>query len=134
MEKNDIYKTLEEYAKDQVVLDCILTNDEMDKYREPCKVNIRKYDNYLRAVEILKDLKNRGKCDFQAADISEQYTIHTIYIDWAFTDDFWVLIDKSNKQEIKELLDCMDECIIRDDEANIWQLSSKIFVPIRELK
>ena len=133
MAKDEIFKTLEEYAKTGLILDAILSNDEMDKYDEPCKVNIRKYDNYLRAIEILSDLKKRGKCDFQVADIQEQYVLHTIYIDWEFTDDFWVVIDKENKKEIKELLDCMDECAIRDDEANIWQLSSKIFVPIKDL-
>ena len=132
--KNELYETVEKIAKASVLLYAIFENDEMDLYEEPCMINKAKYNGFHKAIEILSDLKAKGKCDFEASDIRREYTFHTIYINWKLTDDFWVCIDSENKTEIKMLLDCMDECLIRDDEANVWQLSSKIYVPTREIK
>lgn len=132
--KNELYETVEKIAKASVLLYAIFENDEMDLYEEPCMINKVKYNGFHKAIEILSDLKAKGKCDFEASDIRREYMFHTIYIKWKLTDDFWVCIDSENKTEIKMLLDCMDECLIRDDEANVWQLSSKIYVPTREIK
>lgn len=132
--KNELYETVEKIAKASVLLYAIFENDEMDLYEEPCMIHKAKYSGFHKAIEILSDLKEKGKCDFEASDIRKEYTFHTIYINWKLTDDFWVCIDSENKTEIKMLLDCMDECLIRDDEANVWQLSSKIYVPTREIK
>ena len=132
--KNELYETVEKITKASVLLYAIFECDEMDLYEEPCKVNINKYNGFHKAVEILSDLKAKGKCDFKASDIRKEYLIHTIYINWNLTDDFWICIDKNNKTEIKMLFDCMDECLIRDDEANVWQLSSRIYVPVREIE
>lgn len=132
--KNELYEAVEKIAKATVLLYAIFENDEMDLYEEPCMINKTKYNGFYKAIEILSDLKAKGKCDFEASDIYKEYTFHTIYINWKLTDDFWVCIDSENKTEIKMLLDCMDECLIRDDEANVWQLSSKIYVPTREIK
>lgn len=133
-DKKMLYTTVEKVAKASLLLYAVMENDEADIYDEPCVINKRKYDGFHKAIEILSDLKAKGKCDFEASDIRKEYTIHTIYINWRLTDNFWVCIDSSNKTEIKMLLDCMDECLIRDDEANMWQLSSKIFVPAREIE
>ena len=130
----NLYEFVEKIAKANVLLYAVMESDEMDIYDEPCKVNIEKYNGFYKAVEILSELKAKGKCNFEASDIRKEYIIHTIYIKWNLTDDFWMCIDDSNKTEIKTILDCMDECLIRDDEANIWQLSSKIYVPIREIE
>ena len=132
--KNELYETVEKIAKATVLLYAIFENDEMDLYEEPCMINKTKYNGFHKAISILSDLKAKGKCDFEASDIRKEYMFHTIYINWKLTDDFWVCIDSENKTEIKMLLDCMDECLIRDDEANVWQLSSKIYVPTREVK
>lgn len=132
--KNELYETVDKTVKASLLLYAIFESDEMDMYDEPCKVNIKKYNGFHKAIEILLDLKAKGKCDFEASDIRKEYTLHTIYITWNLTDDFWLCIDSENKTEIKMLLDLMDECLIRDDEANVWQLSSKIFVPVREIE
>lgn len=132
--ENVLYETVEKIAKANLLLYAIMENDESDVYEEPCLINKRKYDGFHKAIEILTDLKANGQCDFEASDIRKEYTIHTIYVKWNLTDNFWVCIDSSNKTEVKMLLDCMDECLIRDDEANVWQLSSKIFVPVREIE
>ena len=132
--KNELYEAVEKIAKATVLLYAIFENDEMDLYEESCMINKTKYNGFHKAIEILSDLKAKGKCDFEASDIRKEYMFHTIYINWKLTDDFWVCIDSENKTEIKMLLDCMDECLIRDDEANVWQLSSKIYVPTREVK
>jgi hypothetical protein len=134
MTSNELHKTVEEIAKASIVLDCVMNNDEVDIYEEPCKADIRKYNNYLKALEILFDLKAKGKCDFEAANINEQYVLHIIYVTWV-TDGYWgISITDSNRTEIKELLDCFDECNIREEEGNVWQLVSKIFVPTREIE
>ena len=132
--KNELYETDEKIAKASVLLYAIFEYDEMDLYEEPCMINKAKYYGFHKAIEVLSDLKAKGKCDFEASDIRKEYTFHTIYINWKLTDDFWVCIDSENKTEIIMLLDSMDECLIRDDEANVWQLSSKIYVPTREIK
>lgn len=131
--KDDIYEVIDKTIKASLLLDAVLSNDEMDLWEEPCKVNIRKYEGFNKAVEILTNLKEKGQCDFEVADIRKEYVLHTIYINWKIVEP-WVCIDNTNKTEIKMLLDCMDECLIRDDEANTWQLSSKIYVPIREIE
>ena len=131
--KNELYETVEKIAKASVLLYAVMESDG-DLIEEPCVINKRKYDGFHKAISILSDLKAKGKCDFEASDIRKEYTFHTIYINWKLTDDFWVCIDSENKTEIKMLLDCVDECLIRDDEANVWQLSSKIYVPTREIK
>lgn len=133
-DKKMLYTAVERVIKANLLLYAVIENDEADMYNEPCLINKKKYDGFYKAIEILSDLKAKGKCDFEASDIRKEYTIHTIYIDWKLTDDFWVCIDSSNKTEIQILFDCMDECLIRDDEANIWQLSSRIFVPAREIE
>lgn len=115
-----------------LLIHAVLENDEMDVYEEPCKVNMDKYNGFHKAIEILTDLKAKGKCDFKASDIRKEYLLHTIYVKWELTDGFYLCIDSENKTEIKMLLDCMDECLISDDEANVWQLSSRIYTPIRE--
>ena len=133
--KKALYASIENLTKANLLLYAILENDEgIDLIEEPCRINIKKYDNFFKAIKILSDLKSKGKCDFEASDIRKEYVFHTIYINWNMTDEFWVCIDKTNKKEIKMLLDYMDECLIRDDEANIWQLSSKIYVPESEIK
>lgn len=131
--KNELYETVEKIAKATVLLYAVMESDG-DLIEEPCVINKRKYDGFHKAISILSDLKAKGKCDFEASDIRKEYMFHTIYVNWKLTDDFWVCIDSENKTEIKILLDCMDECLIRDDEANVWQLSSKIYVPTREIK
>ena len=131
---NELYETVEKIAKASLLLYAVCDNDEMDLYDEPCKVNIKKYNGFHKAIGILSELKAEGKCDFEASDIRKEYILHTIYIKWNLTDNFWMCIDSENKTEIQMLLDCMDECLIRDDEANIWQLSSKIYVPTREIE
>ena len=128
--KTELKEAIENSIRANLLLHAVLENDEMDVYDVACKVNRKKYDGFNRAIEILSKLRDEGKCEFEAADIQVFYTIHTIYINWNLTDDFWVCIDDGNKSEIKELLDCTDECLIRDDEANIWQLSSRIYMPL----
>ena len=102
--KNELYETVEKIAKASVLLYAIFENDEMDLYEEPCMINKAKYSGFHKAIEILSDLKAKGKCDFEASDIRREYTFHTIYINWKLTDDFWVCIDSENKTEIKMLL------------------------------
>ena len=70
----------------------------------------------------------------EAMDIRKEYTMHSIEVKWNLTDDFYVYIDDSNKSEIKALLDCMDVCIISDDDATKWSFISKIFVPKSEIE
>ena len=132
--KNELYETVEKIAKASVLLYAIFENDEMDLYEEPCMINKAKYNGFHKAIEILSDLKAKGKCDFEASDIRKEYLLHTIYVKWELTDEFYLYIDSENKTEIKMLFDCMDTCVISDDSANVWQLSSKIYVPTREIE
>lgn len=135
MKKNgELYEVVEKIAKASLLLHAVLENDEMDMYEEPCKVNISKYNGFHRAIEILSDLKAKGKCDFEASDIQKPYVFHTIYVTWELTDEFYMYIDSENKTEVKELFDCMDTCVIPDDTANVWQLSSEIFVPVSKIE
>jgi len=130
MEKeNELKEVVERVVKANLLLNAVL-NDSMDRYEEPCVVDKRKYEGFCRAIKVLERLKEKGKCDFEAADINEPYTLHTIYIDWRVTDDFYLYIDKDNKSEIKELLDCVETIVISDDCAIDWQLSSRIYVPM----
>ena len=134
MEKqNELYETIEKIAKASVLLYAVMESDG-DLIEEPCVVNKRKYDGFHKAISILCDLKAKGKCDFEAMDIRKEYTMHSIEVKWNLTDDFYVYIDESNKSEIKTLLDCMDVCIISDDDATKWSFISKIFVPKSEIE
>lgn len=132
--KDDIYEVIDKTIKASLLLDAVLSNDEMDLWEEPCKVNIRKYEGFNKAVEILTNLKEKGQCDFEVADIRKEYMLHTIDVTWKTTDEFYLSIDDTNKTEIKMLLDCVDDCLIPEDKAKSWQLSSKIYVPIREIE
>ena len=134
--KNDeLYETVERAVKASLLLDAVLSNDEMDLWEEPCKVNVRKYEGFHKAVEILSDLKEKGQCDFEVSDIRKEYMLHTIDITWKLTNESDLYIDDTNKLEIKQLLDCMDKCLISNDYGIAeWQLSSKIYVPIREIE
>lgn len=133
MKNKELYKTVDEIAKEMLLLYAVMESDG-DLIDESYLINVKKYNNFNQAIKVLLDLKANGKCDFEAMDIRKKYNLHTIYITWNLTDDFWVYIDDGNKTEIKMLLDLMDECLIRGDKANVWQLSSKIYVPIREIE
>lgn len=132
--KDAVYCAIEDVAKASILLYAVMENAEMDVYDEPCKVNREKYLAFHKAIGLLSKLKAKGKCEFEAADIHKKYMLHAIYVTWKLSDNFWVCIDDTNKTEIKAILDCVDECLIRDDEANVWQLSSKIYVPEREIE
>ena len=131
--QNELYETVEKIVKASVLLYAVMESDG-DLIEEPCVVNKRKYDGFHKAISILCDLKAKGKCDFEAMDIRKEYTMHSIEVKWNLTDDFYVYIDESNKSEIKTLLDCMDTCIISDDDATRWSFISKIFVPKSEIE
>lgn len=134
MEKqNELYETIDKIAKANVLLYAVMESDG-DLIKEPYGINRRKYNGFYKAIEILCDLKAKGKCDFEAMDIRKEYTMHSIEVTWKLTDDFYVYIDESNKSEIKALLDCMDECIISDDDATKWSFISRIFVPKSEFE
>ena len=134
MEKqNELYETIDKIAKANVLLYAVMESDG-DLIKEPYGINRRKYNGFYKAIEILCDLKAKGKCDFEAMDIRKEYTMHSIEVKWNLTDDFYVYIDESNKSEIKTLLDCMDECIISDDDATKWSFISRIFVPKSEFE
>lgn len=134
MEKqNELYETIDKIAKASVLLYAVMENDG-DLIEEPYVINKRKYDGFHKAIEILSDLKAKGQCNFEAMDIRKEYTMHSIEVKWNLTDDFYVYIDESNKSEIKTLLDCMDTCIISDDDATKWSFISKIFVPKSEIE
>lgn len=134
MEKqNELYETIDKIAKANVLLYAVMESDG-DLIKEPYGINRRKYNGFYKAIEILCDLKAKGKCDFEAMDIRKEYTMHSIEVKWNLTDDFYVYIDESNKSEIKALLDCMDECIISDDDATKWSFISRIFVPKSEFE
>jgi len=133
-DRNELYETVDKIAKASLLLYAIFESEEMDLYEEPCMINKAKYNGFHKAIEVLSELKAKGKCDFEASDIRKEYILHTIYVNWKYTDDFWVCIDENNKTEIKMLFDYMDECLIRDDEANVWQLSSRIYVPTSEIE
>lgn len=134
MEKqNELYETIDKIAKASVLLYAVMESDG-DLIEEPCVINKRKYDGFHKAIGILSDLKAKGQCDFEAMDIRKEYTMHSIEVKWNLTDDFYVYIDESNKSEIKTLLDCMDTCIISDDDATKWSFISKIFVPKSEIE
>ena len=111
----------------------VMEND-VEKIEESYVINKRKYDGFHKAIEILSDLKAKGQCNFEAMDIRKEYTMHSIEVKWNLTDDFYVYIDESNKSEIKTLLDCIDNCIISDDDATKWSFISKIFVPKSEIE
>lgn len=134
MEKqNELYETVDKIAKSTVLLYAVMESDG-DLIEEPYVINKRKYDGFHKAIEILSDLKAKGQCDFEAMDIRKEYTMHSIEVKWNLTDDFYIYIDESNKSEIKTLLDCMDTCIISDDDATRWSFISKIFVPKSEIE
>ena len=134
MEKqNELYETIDKIAKASVLLYAVMENDG-ELIEEPYVINKRKYDGFHKAIEILSDLKAKGQCNFEAMDIRKEYTMHSIEVKWNLTDDFYVYIDESNKSEIKTLLDCMDTCIISDDDATKWSFISKIFVPKSEIE
>ena len=134
MEKqNELYETIDKIAKANVLLYAVMESDG-DLIKEPYGINRRKYNGFYKAIEILCDLKAKGKCDFEAMDIRKEYTMHSIEVKWNLTDDFYVYIDESNKSEIKTLLDCMDVCIISDDDATKWSFISRIFVPKSEFE
>ena len=134
MEKqNELYENVDKIAKASVLLYAVMESDG-DLIEEPCVIIKRKYDGFHKAIEILSDLKAKGQCDFEAMDIRKEYTMHSIEVKWNLTDDFYIYIDESNKSEIKTLLDCMDTCIISDDDATRWSFISKIFVPKSEIE
>lgn len=134
MEKqNELYETVDKIAKASVLLYAVMESDG-DLIEEPCVIDKQKYDGFHKAIGILSDLKAKGQCDFEAMDIRKEYTMHSIEVKWNLTDDFYVYIDESNKSEIKTLLDCMDTCIISDDDATKWSFISKIFVPKSEIE
>ena len=134
MEKqNELYETVDKIAKSTVLLYAVMESDG-DLIEEPYVINKRKYDGFHKAIEILSDLKAKGQCDFEAMDIKKEYTMHSIEVKWNLTDDYYIYIDESNKSEIKTLLDCMDTCIISDDDATRWSFISKIFVPKSEIE
>lgn len=132
-EQNELYETAEKIVKASVLLYAVMESDG-DLIKEPCLVNKQKYDSFHKAISILSDLKANGKCDFKAMDIRKEYTMHSIEVKWSLIDDFYVYIDESNKEEIKTLLDCMDVCIISDDDATKWSFISRIFVPKSEIE
>lgn len=133
MEKEKLYEIIKKDAKAMILLYAAMESDG-DIYDEPCKIHKRKYNGFHKAIEILSKLQEQGKCTFKAMDIQKEYTMHSIEIKWNLTDDFYLYIDQTNRTEIKQLLDCMDECIIAEDEASSWTLISRIYVPIREIE
>lgn len=130
---NQLHETVEKIAKASALLYAVMESDG-DLIEEPCVVNKQKYDGFHKAISILCDLKSKGKCDFEAMDIRKEYTMHSIEVKWKLTDDFYLYIDESNKNEIKNLLDCMDTCIISDEDATQWTFISHIFVPKSEIE
>ena len=130
----DLKKAVEEIVKANLLLHVVFEGDEMELCEAPYLVDINKYNSFLKAIEILSGLKEKGECDFTVEDINKEYTMHAIYVTWKLTDNFYMCIDEANKKGIKMLLDCVDECVIRDDEANVWQLSSEIYIPTRKIE
>lgn len=131
--KDKLYEPVDKIAKATVLLYAVMECDG-DLIEEPYVVNKRNYDGFHKAIEILSDLKAKGQCDFEAMDIRKEYTMHSIEVKWNLTDDFYVYIDESNKSEIETLLDCMETCVISEDDATSWTFISKIFVPKREIE
>jgi hypothetical protein len=129
---DELRAVIERMVKAELLLCAVLENVEMDRYEEPCKVNITKYNEYLKAIHILESLQENGKCEFEAADIREQYILHTINVKWTLLQESWFCIDSSIKQQVIELLKCTDECLMDEDEAGTWQFSSRIYVPIQK--
>lgn len=123
-----VKKEVEKAARAALLINAVFESNG-DIYDEPCKKNEDKYNNFVKAIEILSDLKEKGKCDFEYDDIETEYTIHAIHIKWVLDDGFDLYIDDSNKNEIKMLLDYTEECLISDDDASSWQLTSVIYEP-----
>ena len=131
--ENELKKIVEKAAKASLLLNAVM-NDSMDKYEEPCVVIKAKYEGFQRVIELLNVLKQKGKCNFEALDLTEQYERHYIYIHWNATDDCYLYIDEDNKSEIKEILDYIDTIVVSDDDALEWQLAFQIYVPVSEME
>lgn len=129
--KDELYEAVEREAKAAILLNAVFES-EGDLITGACTMDEEKYDGFQKAIEILSGLKAKGKCDFEAMDIDEPYELHAIQIKWNVTTEPYVEIDSSNKKEIQMLLDCMEDCLICDDEGSNWQLSSKIYIPIED--
>ena len=131
--KNKITEAVKKAAKEGIYIDAIMNSDG-DIYNVPCKINTQKWADFKKGIEILKKLQTEGKCTFEAADLEKEYTLHTIYVEWDSTNDYWMTIDSSNRKEIKEMIDLFDTITIAEDTGTCWQFASEIYKPISELE
>lgn len=65
---NELYKAVDKIAREVLLLYAVMESDG-DLINEPCLINVRKYNNFNKAIKVLLDLKAKGKCDFEAMDI-----------------------------------------------------------------
>lgn len=119
--------------KDKVI-DTILT-PEGKRYKMPCKINPKAYNNYKQAIEILKGLRYDDRCIFDAPDPDLPYPIHAIYIRWWLKDDDDpFVINSMNRTEIFKLIRLAKNCCIERDESNVWHLQFRIYIPLDKTK
>ena len=104
-------------------IDAVL-NEEQEKLEAPYKVDKIAYQNYEQVLILLARLKGKGKCDFTYDSMFEPYIAHFIDVQWKFDEAGFTELDA---KEIASMLERMESIVIDEQNANEWQLSSKIY-------
>ena len=102
-------------------------NEEAEKLEAPYKVDKIAYENYEQALILLAQLKGKGKCDFTFDSIFEPYVSHFIDVQWKSDEAGYTEL---NAKEIADILRRMEGIVIDEQNANEWQLSSKIYYKV----
>lgn len=112
---------------EQLLIDAVM-NSEPEMLNDNYKVNEKALDNYMLALQVIAELRRKGKCSFTYDLWYKPYELHCIYIKWNcdVDQDDTGLIDLDAK-EISDLIGKFDTIQLDKEEPYTWQLSSEIY-------